>query len=73
MKVEVDIPGSCGGCGFSNFNIWGTITYGKMRLEVRCMRCGKPQSMLNLNIRARETLAREISAKDEKPILIETA
>lgn len=28
-------------CGFKNLNIWGTRTNGSLRVEVRCMRCGK--------------------------------
>ncbi len=40
--VEVEIPGSCQYCGFVNLKIWGTRTDGVLRVEVRCMRCGKP-------------------------------
>ena len=39
--VEVELPERCP-CGFSNLNIWGTRTNGRLDVEVRCMRCGNP-------------------------------
>ena len=41
--VELELPERCR-CGFSNLNIWGTRMNGRLRIEVRCMRCGKPLS-----------------------------
>ena len=45
-NFEIEIPESCYKCGLSNVNIWGTRTNGILRVEVRCMRCGKPLSKL---------------------------
>ena len=42
--LELEIPESCDGCGFSNFKIWGTRMNGRLVVTVRCMRCGKPLS-----------------------------
>jgi len=39
--INLQIPTSCKKCGFHNFNLWGTITNEKMKIEWRCMRCGK--------------------------------
>ncbi len=39
--VELELPERCL-CGFSNLNIWGTRTNGRLKIEARCMRCGKP-------------------------------
>jgi len=42
MRVELEVPEVCIGCGFRNFNIWGTRQGGRLRVRVSCMRCGKP-------------------------------
>ena len=39
--VELELPESCP-CGFSNLKIHGTRTNGRLDVEIRCMRCGKP-------------------------------
>ncbi len=39
--VGLELPERCR-CGFTNLNIWGTRTNGRLDVEVRCMRCGKP-------------------------------
>lgn len=41
--VELELPEGCR-CGFSNLNIWGTRTDGRLDVEIRCMRCGRPLS-----------------------------
>jgi len=41
---RLELPESCDGCGLSNFKIWGTRMNGRLVVEVRCMRCGKPLS-----------------------------
>ena len=43
----LEIPAKCGGCGLPNFNIWGTMIRGKLKIEVRCIRCGSIQSIIN--------------------------
>lgn len=43
-SLELEIPESCYWCGLSNFKIWGTRINGRLVVEVRCMRCGKPLS-----------------------------
>ena len=44
MKVEIEIPDSCGKCGFKNMYIWGTKYCREngdwIEIKVRCMRCG---------------------------------
>lgn len=45
-NLDIEIPESCYECGLSNVNIWGTRTNGRLRVEVKCMRCGKPLSKL---------------------------
>jgi hypothetical protein len=40
-RAELELPDRCE-CGFSNLNIWGTRTNGSLKVEIRCMRCGKP-------------------------------
>jgi len=42
--LELEIPESCDGCGFSNLKIWGTRINGSLVVTVRCMRCGRPLS-----------------------------
>jgi hypothetical protein len=46
-RNTLDIPGKCSGCGLGNFNIWGTAIDDSLRIEVRCMRCGRVNQMLN--------------------------
>ncbi len=41
--VALELPEKCS-CGFSNLKIHGTRTNGTLKIEVRCMRCGKPLS-----------------------------
>ena len=40
--IEIEIPESCHECGFENLNIRGSRLNGRIKVEVRCMRCGKP-------------------------------
>ncbi|MBA7633206.1 hypothetical protein ES703_40768 [subsurface metagenome] len=44
IRSELELPESCHWCGLSNLKIWGTRTNGRLVVEVRCMRCGKPLS-----------------------------
>ena len=39
-KLRGELPGRCD-CGSENLNIWGTRIEGRVRIDVRCMRCGK--------------------------------
>lgn len=39
--LELELPESCDGCGFSNIRIWGTRMSGRLVVKVRCDRCGK--------------------------------
>ncbi len=39
--VELELPESCP-CGFSDLKIHGTRINGRIKIEVQCMRCGKP-------------------------------
>ncbi len=41
VSLEIELADKCE-CGFPNLNIWGTRTHGRLKLDVRCMRCGKP-------------------------------
>jgi len=40
MELKVELPERCG-CGSENLKIWGVRIDGRVRLKVRCMRCGK--------------------------------
>lgn len=40
-RNTLDIPGKCTSCGLGNFKIWGTVIDDSLRIEVRCMRCGR--------------------------------
>lgn len=40
MGLKVEFPERCG-CGFENMKIWGVRIEERVRVEVRCMRCGK--------------------------------
>ena len=46
--VGLELPDKCK-CGFSNLNIWGTRTNGRLDVEVRCMRCGKPLVVVEID------------------------
>jgi hypothetical protein len=48
--LNIAVPLKCSSCGFSNFNIWGTLTGGRLRVEVRCMKCGKANGSLEHTI-----------------------
>ena len=39
----IAIPKKCSHCNGATFKIWGTHYPSKTRIEVSCMRCGKPQ------------------------------
>ena len=52
--LSIVVPRECSSCGFGNFNIWGTVVGGRLRVEVRCMRCGKANDSLEHVISARE-------------------
>ena len=43
----LEIPPECEECGLPNFKIWGTMIRGKLKIEVRCIRCGSIQSIIN--------------------------
>jgi len=40
-KLEILLPDSCK-CGVKNLKIWGQRISGALKLDVRCMSCGKP-------------------------------
>jgi len=42
MRVGIEVPEACVGCGSTSFNVWGTRQGGKLRIRVSCMRCGLP-------------------------------
>jgi len=44
-KVDFWIPDVCPHCGFENFNIHGNRINGKLYIDIRCTRCGKPCKM----------------------------
>ena len=48
--LNIAVPLRCSSCGFGNFNIWGTVVGGRLRVEVRCMRCGKVNGSLERTI-----------------------
>ena len=39
-KVRIELPEKCG-CGSENLKVWGTRINGRVKVDVRCMRCGK--------------------------------
>ena len=39
--IDLKIPSLCIKCGFYNFKLWGTIINDDMKIEWRCMSCGK--------------------------------
>jgi len=39
--VELELPERCQ-CDFPNLKIHGTRISGRLKIEIRCMRCGKP-------------------------------
>jgi hypothetical protein len=45
--LSIVIPRECSSCGFGNFYIWSTVLGGRLRVEVRCMRCGKGNGSLD--------------------------
>jgi hypothetical protein len=48
--LNIAVPLRCSSCGFGNYNIWGTVVSGRLRVEVRCMRCGKANGSLERTI-----------------------
>jgi len=44
--LSIVVPRECSSCGFGNFYIWGTVVGGRLRVEARCMRCGKENDSL---------------------------
>lgn len=50
MDIQFQYPKKCKFCGFNNFKISGVVHNGSldyMRIEVRCMRCGKPVDIID--------------------------
>ena len=41
--VELELPERCQ-CDFPNLNIHGTRIFGRLKIEVKCMKCGTPLS-----------------------------
>jgi hypothetical protein len=39
-ELRVELPEKCG-CGSENLKVWGTRIEGLVKIDVRCMRCGK--------------------------------
>lgn len=39
-ELRIEFPEKCG-CGSENLNVWGTRIKGRVKVDVRCMRCGK--------------------------------
>lgn len=58
--VNLPLPSECPDCGFENLNIFGTRINGKVSVEIRCMKCGKPILMSTVKKveRAREEPSR---------------
>ena len=46
----LEIPLECKKCGLPNFKIWGTTIRGRLKIEVRCIRCGTIQSIINTSL-----------------------
>lgn len=40
-KIDIEIPVECTNCKFSNFYVWGTLVNSRLKIEVRCIKCGK--------------------------------
>ncbi len=41
MDLDLNFKNTCYNCGSNNFNIWGTVISGHLKIEVRCMSCGE--------------------------------
>lgn len=39
-ELILELPEKCG-CGSENLSVWGTRIEGRVKVDVRCMRCGK--------------------------------
>lgn len=39
-ELRLELPEKCG-CGSENLKVWGTRINGRVKVDVRCMRCGK--------------------------------
>jgi DNA-directed RNA polymerase subunit RPC12/RpoP len=39
-ELRIELPENCG-CGSENLKVWGTRIEEQVKVEVRCMRCGK--------------------------------
>jgi hypothetical protein len=60
--LNFGIPPECSSCGLGNYNIWGTLIGRRLRVEVRCMRCGKANSSLESIIGSTQ-IANEMTRK----------
>ncbi len=38
-ELRLELPEKCG-CGSENLNVWGTRIERRVKVDVRCMRCG---------------------------------
>jgi len=46
--VDLELPERCL-CGFSDLSVHGNWTNGRIKIEARCMRCGKPVIVVNID------------------------
>ena len=51
QKIEpINMPEECDTCGFTNFNIGGTLQNQKLTIKVSCMKCGNHIQKINQKI-----------------------
>jgi hypothetical protein len=45
-KVQITLVKNCDGCDFTNFYIWGTVINSELKIQLRCIKCGKEISRI---------------------------
>ena len=49
-QVTINIPVTCDECKSNNFYLWGTNINNKLKIDIKCIKCGKIASKLGNKI-----------------------
>jgi hypothetical protein len=45
-KVQITLVKNCDRCDCNNFYIWGTVIKSELKIQLRCIKCGKQISCI---------------------------
>ena len=49
-KVQIALVKNCDRCDCTNFYIWGTVINSELKIQLRCIKCGKQISCIEFSM-----------------------